>query len=710
MSGLFHNLAARARGELPTLRPRLASRFEPLDSPGLGWERDEPLAPVDEPTTADEFAVEAELGSQPLRPAHPPTREPVDRAGQPASPARLAPAGRAPRPDRVVQDAGNSEDGRWGAGAAGVAGLGDAPAPGWRGAPPENARAVAPWAAMWPAPADPAPRSGEDSALAGPSQIFDGLSHFAAAVMPVTGLAPGGVAPARPELAGGRSSRTLSELTPRWGPAERRASGKHASAARRLPGAVEVTRALADPTPPAQPLGRHVERGAPESEPAGHVEGWPVVATLRVGPALMGAAAPFVAGAPPTPVPGADDGGAPAAAWRASAEGQARAGTGGASVPSHTEGAPHQPTNSITSARGAMALVVTQRHVAGEETAPRAPGPAPYEGRLWHGASETAAAAVLRPATGVAPLWRGAPAVSAIPDEAPQARGQGAALLREPHPPLRVPAARAQGAREPWASAGQLVEAPPRLAQAAPDSSRQRAGVPSAPRPDDAPPPRPAPGLYGVLAPAGSRDAGVPRGAPSARRTGDARYATSEPEAPLPRPADVRPAPPWSVAGAAQRGAPLPQHTPDARAGTDASEERQPAPIAGVRPTASRAAPGGTTGGAARERPGRAARPQGPVEPVSHTRQAGAMRARLAGAPPRAASDAWLVGMAELPRRQLTLPASVESQAAPTIQVTIGRIEVQATPEPAPAPARRPQAPPLTLAEYLRRRGEGGDR
>ena len=46
---------------------------------------------------------------------------------------------------------------------------------------------------------------------------------------------------------------------------------------------------------------------------------------------------------------------------------------------------------------------------------------------------------------------------------------------------------------------------------------------------------------------------------------------------------------------------------------------------------------------------------------------------------------------------------------APTIQVTIGRVEVRATNQPAPARQSSAQAPRLSLEEYMRRRS-GGDR
>jgi len=61
------------------------------------------------------------------------------------------------------------------------------------------------------------------------------------------------------------------------------------------------------------------------------------------------------------------------------------------------------------------------------------------------------------------------------------------------------------------------------------------------------------------------------------------------------------------------------------------------------------------------------------------------------------------------------VPASSEPlealQPAPTIQVTIGRIEVRATPPSAPLQNRRPAPPVMSLGEYLNQRTrEGGNR
>jgi hypothetical protein len=63
------------------------------------------------------------------------------------------------------------------------------------------------------------------------------------------------------------------------------------------------------------------------------------------------------------------------------------------------------------------------------------------------------------------------------------------------------------------------------------------------------------------------------------------------------------------------------------------------------------------------------------------------------------------------PRREQPAPFNLPAPPAPapTIQVTIGRIEVRATPPATPsAKARKSQPAPLSLAEYLRQRTNGG--
>ncbi len=51
--------------------------------------------------------------------------------------------------------------------------------------------------------------------------------------------------------------------------------------------------------------------------------------------------------------------------------------------------------------------------------------------------------------------------------------------------------------------------------------------------------------------------------------------------------------------------------------------------------------------------------------------------------------------------------SNLRAAEAPTIQVTIGRIEVRATPPAAPVPKPRPASPTLSLDDYLRQRNEG---
>jgi hypothetical protein len=61
---------------------------------------------------------------------------------------------------------------------------------------------------------------------------------------------------------------------------------------------------------------------------------------------------------------------------------------------------------------------------------------------------------------------------------------------------------------------------------------------------------------------------------------------------------------------------------------------------------------------------------------------------------------------------QQSAPLAQEAQSAPTIHITIGRIEVRATTPVAATPPRKQTlaAPTLSLDEYLRRRNAGGER
>jgi hypothetical protein len=67
------------------------------------------------------------------------------------------------------------------------------------------------------------------------------------------------------------------------------------------------------------------------------------------------------------------------------------------------------------------------------------------------------------------------------------------------------------------------------------------------------------------------------------------------------------------------------------------------------------------------------------------------------------------IASAELARSAPFAPGST-AESMPTIQVTIGRVEVRATPLP-PAPQKPRSGPPvMTLDEYLRQRTQGGQR
>jgi hypothetical protein len=69
------------------------------------------------------------------------------------------------------------------------------------------------------------------------------------------------------------------------------------------------------------------------------------------------------------------------------------------------------------------------------------------------------------------------------------------------------------------------------------------------------------------------------------------------------------------------------------------------------------------------------------------------------------------VAVVPAPSRQpLSIPAAQQSPSTPTIHVTIGRIEIRATPPSAPPQRPRAAAPVMGLDEYLRQRNAGGSR
>ena len=74
---------------------------------------------------------------------------------------------------------------------------------------------------------------------------------------------------------------------------------------------------------------------------------------------------------------------------------------------------------------------------------------------------------------------------------------------------------------------------------------------------------------------------------------------------------------------------------------------------------------------------------------------------------PRPQMAPYVKPVAPPPRVQ----ATATQELSPTIQVTIGRIEVRATPPPAPsAQKRRAEPPVMSLDAYLQQRSRGGDR
>jgi hypothetical protein len=87
------------------------------------------------------------------------------------------------------------------------------------------------------------------------------------------------------------------------------------------------------------------------------------------------------------------------------------------------------------------------------------------------------------------------------------------------------------------------------------------------------------------------------------------------------------------------------------------------------------------------------------VQPAAPARVVAQPQVAIASAARPAALDAAAAGR---------LKAQQEPLPAPTIHVTIGRIEVRATPAPASAPPSRPKpAPTMSLDDYLRQRNGG---
>ena len=65
-------------------------------------------------------------------------------------------------------------------------------------------------------------------------------------------------------------------------------------------------------------------------------------------------------------------------------------------------------------------------------------------------------------------------------------------------------------------------------------------------------------------------------------------------------------------------------------------------------------------------------------------------------------------GDSRLPRRDFSAVDQRSSNSAPTIRVTIGRVEVRAVQSPPPRPKQaKPEPPKLSLEEYLRKRAGG---
>jgi hypothetical protein len=190
-------------------------------------------------------------------------------------------------------------------------------------------------------------------------------------------------------------------------------------------------------------------------------------------------------------------------------------------------------------------------------------------------------------------------------------------------------------------------------------------------------------------------DAAPPRSEASTRPREATRL--PQPEAPVaPEPAGRPPLPPTLRAPEGTvPGAPVPERAP-AAAARRAQEEA-------VSPTVRRRTP-------ARESVARPARPTPEPAPARRPTVRDALAPR-AQAPPPARRAAPAVVAPTLAVRPPPPPLNVQvREPAPTVRVTIGRVDVRAVaPEPPARPKRKPKpAPRVSLDEYLGRARSGG--
>lgn len=220
----------------------------------------------------------------------------------------------------------------------------------------------------------------------------------------------------------------------------------------------------------------------------------------------------------------------------------------------------------------------------------------------------------------------------------------------------------------------------------------------TAPPPTAAAPPPPGP-YRGLLVVSGIAEhgsaatrgiAGAPEAGPGERR-GPARGPARRAE-PTGAPAGGR--------AAESRSASLVAAEPAVRSlPSPAMRVAVPAPIRPVPPAEPVA-----LGGAPAPRHGSAAARSAEIDPAGSR---GALGTRGAGAGREAAVPAGVARVAS-PAEPAEGSAGGEAEAGPTIQVTIGRIEVRAVGEaPPPVPARSLSPARLTLEDYLRQRARG---